>query len=417
MRTSIVHRLKSGDSIPFASVLTLASAILWLSCLSCGPLSSRIIYDPKASVSRMESGHTSIEAEVDELAKPIIESKEATCLEVGVLLSDGSIQSYGYGRVSDTGPPVLPDKDTIFQIGSVSKLFTASMLEFLVQNGEIKFSETVRDILPKNASLSAAMGKITVYELATHTSGLPREPITLKQLMYFIDYEFTGKNLYGYMDKKWLFHYMKTAKLKYRSHEFHYSNIGYGLLAHLIEAKTDRPFRDLVKEKIFSPLNMKDTVFSLSREQQGRQAMGHVGDQPYFMKRNTPLKAWDMGEVMSAAGGIYSTVTDLLIYAKHTLDVENLPINNILIKTTEPQVKQQDGETSALGWTISDSGDEHTMITYKQGMASGYCAYIGMNMSKKIAVVVLCSSFNWKDKIGHNLLLRLSQSSDRLSQP
>jgi hypothetical protein len=89
-------------------------------------------------------------------------------------------------------------------------------------------------------------------------------------------------------------------------------------------------------------------------------------------------------------------------------------LNPILIKITEPKVKQQDGEMSALGWTISDFGDEHTTITYKHGMVSGYSAYIGLNMSKKIAVVVLCGSFNWKDKIGNNLLLRLSQSSDYL---
>jgi hypothetical protein len=137
---------------------------------------------------------------------------------------------------------------------------------------------------------------------------------------------------------------------------------------------------------------MKDTIFSLSREQQNRQAMGHVGDQPYFMLRNTPMKPWNMGEMMTSSGGAYSTVTDLLIYAKHTLAMGKSRLNPILIKITEPKVKQQDGEMSALGWTISDFGDEHTTITYKHGMVSGYSAYIGLNMSKKIAVVVLCLS-------------------------
>jgi CubicO group peptidase (beta-lactamase class C family) len=228
-------------------------------------------------------------------------------------------------------------------------------------------------------------------------------------------YEFIGANLYGYMDKTWLCEYLKIAKIKNKSHKFLYSNIGYGILAHLIEVKMDEPFQDLVTEKIFSPLNMRDTVFSLSREQQDRQATEHVGDQPYFMIRNTPLKPWEMGEVMAPSGGIYSTVTDLLIYAKHTLAMENSPLNPVLIKTTEPKVNQQDGEVSGLGWTISESGDDHTKITYKHGMVSGCSAYIGMNMSKKIAVVVLCGSFNWNDKIGHNLLIRLSQSSDHLN--
>ncbi|MGD0511072.1 MAG: serine hydrolase domain-containing protein [Candidatus Micrarchaeaceae archaeon] len=411
----MVQGLKYIKVLPTPPIIILASALLCLFCLSCSPLSSRIIYDPKPSVERLQLGETTIEAEVDDLAEPLIKSKEATCLEIGVLLPDGSIQSYGYGRVRDTGPPTLPDKNTIFQIGSVTKLFTASVLELLVEEGQIKYSDTVKDILPKTAKLSSDMSKITLYELVTHTSGLPREPVTIKQLMYFMHYEFTGKNLYGYMNKAWLYDYLKTVKIKSKPHEFQYSNIGYGLLAQLIEVKTETPFQDLVTDKIFAPLHMKDTVSSLSREQQDRQAMGHVGDQPYFMKRNTPMKSWDMGEVMAPSGGIYSTVTDLLIYAKHTLAMEDSPLDPVLIKTTEPKVSQQDGETSALGWTLSKAGDDHTSITYKHGMTSGCSSYIGLNMSKKIAVVVLCGSFNWNDKIGHNLLLRLSQSSDHLS--
>ncbi len=416
MRTTIVHRLKAGDVLSTMPLVILASAMLCFFYLSCGPFSSRIIYEPQSSVERLQLGPTTLEADVDELAKPLINSKEASCLEIGVLLPDGSIQSYGYGGVGNGGPPAVPDENTIFQVGSVSKLFTASILELLVQEGKIKYSDTVRDILPKSAKLSADIGEITIYQLATHTSGLPREPVTFKQFWFFMEYEFTGKNLYGYINKVWLNEYLKTCKIKNKSHKFVYSNIGYGLLAYLIEEKTGKSFQDLVTEKIFSPLNMIDTAFSLSQEQQRRQAVGHVGDQPYFMKRNTPIKSWDMGEIMAPSGGIYSTVTDLLIYAKCTLAVENSPLNPVLIKTTEPKVYQQDGETSALGWTISEAGDDHTKITYKHGMTSGYSAYIGMNISKKIAVVVLCSSFNWNDKIGHSLLLRLSHTSDRLSR-
>jgi len=411
-RTLILHGLKHGEHPPAFPIITLASAILCFFYLSCSPLSSRVIYDPKPSEERLQLGQTTIEAEVDELAEHLIESKEATCLEVGVLLPDGSTQSYGYGRVNDEGLSTLPNEDTIFQVGSVSKLFVASVLELLVQEGKINYSDTVRDILPQSVKLSTDIGKVTIYELATHTSGLPREPVTLEQLRFFINYEFTGQNLYSYIDKAWLLKYLMTCKIKNKSHKFNYSNIGYGLLAYLMEIKTNEPFQDLVAEKIFLPFNMKDTVFSLSEEQLDRLAMGHAGDQPYFMKRNTPIKPWDMGEVMAPSGGIYSTVTDLLIFAKHTLAIENSPLNSILIKITEPKVHQEDNETSALGWTISEIGSDHTKITYKHGMTSGYSTYLGMNMSKKIAVVVLCSSFNWDDKIGHNLILRLSHGSD-----
>lgn len=387
----------------------LAGAVLCLCCLSCGPLSSRIVYDSRPSVERLKLGETTLETEVDGLAKPLIESKEATCLEVGVMLADGSTHFFGYGRVGDTGLPVLPDKNTIFQVGSISKLFTASELELLVQKGEIKYSDTIRSILPVSSELSPDMGQVSVYELATHTSGLPREPVTLKQFMFFIDYEFTGRNLYRYMDEPWLSEYLKTTKIRNKSHKFIYSNIGYGLLAHLVAVKMGRPFQDLVTQELFSPLRMGDTTYSLSPEQKAREATGHVGDQPYFMKRNTPMKPWNMGEVMAPSGGVYSTAADLLTYARASL-AGDPGLGPILLETTEPKVKQENGEMSALGWEISQKGP--TRITYKHGMASGYSAYLGMVMARKIAVVVLCSSFNWNDKIGHNLLLRLAGSQD-----
>ena len=404
------QRSRPGNWLP-----ALASGLLGLSCLSCGPLSSRIIYDSKSSVERLNHGQTAIEAEVDELAKPLIKSREATCLEIGVLLPDGSTHTYGYGSIRDAGPPSRPDQNSIFGVGSVSKLFTAAVLESLVAAGRIKYTDTVRDILPENVQVSPDIAMVTICDLATHTSGLPREPVTLKQFSFFINYELTGKNLYGYMDKPWLLGYLKTVKIKNNSHKFIYSNIGFGLLAYLIEVKTGVPFQDLITRELFSPLAMNDTVFSLSPAQRDRQAPGHVGDQPYFVKRNTPLKTWDMGEVMAPSGGIYSTVSDLLLYAKHMLALKDSPLNPALVRTTKPMVVQDDGETAALGWIISEPGQDHIKLVYKHGMASGYNAYIGMNMSRKMAVVVLCSSFNWNDKIGHNLLLRLSRSSELLS--
>jgi CubicO group peptidase (beta-lactamase class C family) len=410
----MVHGRKARGALPAVPALTLVSMLLWLFCLSCGPLSSRIVYEPRPLSECRPFGRSAIGAEVDGLAKPLIRTREASCLEIGVLLPDGSVQAYGYGRVSDTGAAALPDQSTIFQVGSVSKLFTASVLDLLVREGTIKYSDTVRDILPKGTKLSSDMGKVTIYQLATHTSGLPREPVTFQQLSFFIKYEFSGENLYGYMNKAWLIHYMQTVRIKNKSHKFIYSNIGFGLLAYLIEVKTGEPFQELVSEKILSPLHMMDTVYSLSPQQQSRKATGHVGDQPYFMKRNTAIKSWDMGEIMAPSGGIYSTATDLMIYAKYTMGLEKSPLNPILVETTEPKVRVYGGESSALGWTISEFAGDHTRITYKHGMTSGYSAYIGMNIAKKMAVVVLCSSFNWNDKIGHNLLLSLSQAADRL---
>ena len=412
----MVDRSGRGGRSPAGSISLFALALVCFIGLSCGPLSSRIIYNPKPGSERFELGETTLKAEVDELTSPLLKSGEATCLEIGVLLPDGSSHAYGYGRVSDTGTASLPNANTVFQIGSVSKLFTAALLERLVQEGSISYSDTIRDIMPSNVILSADIGKITIYELATNTSGLPREPVTFKQFLYFMKYQVTGKNLYGYINKSWLYGFLKTEKIKNKSNKFIYSNIGYGLLAHLIEVKLGKPFPELVADKLFSPLAMRDTVFSLSQQQRERQANGHVGDQPYLVRRNTPMKSWDMGEIMAPSGGIYSTVSDLLSYTKHTFASDGLPLTSSLHRTTEPKVQQNDGDMAGLGWAIADIGSDHTIVTYKHGMASGYTAYVGMDISKKIAVIVLCSSFNWNDKIGHNLLLRISHASGHVNE-
>jgi len=186
-----------------------------------------------------------------------------------------------------------------------------------------------------------------------------------------------------------------------------YSNIGVALLAHLMEIKTGRALPDLVAEKICRPLNMKDTTFYLDADQQKRLAVGHVGDQPGFLRRNTPMKSWDMGEIMRATGGLYSTVNDLLIFAKANLGMLHHPLEPRLIETQLVQLKTPE-EDVAIGWLINHFDHNRVTLFYRYGMVSGYNSYIGLNLEKCIAVVVLSSNFNWDDKIGHNLLLRLS---------
>jgi CubicO group peptidase (beta-lactamase class C family) len=153
---------------------------------------------------------------------------------------------------------------------------------------------------------------------------------------------------------------------------------------------------------------MKDTAFYLNAGQQKRQAVGHVGDQPKFIQRNTPMPSWDMGEIMRATGGLYSTVNDLLIFARANLGLLHLPLERRLAETHQVQLKTPD-EDVALGWLVNYYDDGRVTLLYKHGMVSGYNGYIGLNVEKHIAVVVLTSNFNWTDKIGHNLLLRLSE--------
>lgn len=352
----------------------------------------------------------SVEAEAARLARPLIDTGKVYGMAIGVLTPDGRTQSFGFGRTGSPGDASPPRGDTIFQVGSVSKLYVATLLALLVEEGRMSYQDTVRSILPCDVSVSAEVGQLALHELVTHTGGFPRQPNNAIQGLYFFNYLFTGKNLYGYITKAYFYEYLRTCQLTPKARrQYVYSNIGMALLAHLIELKTGQTVPALIEERICRPLNMCDTGFALSAEQQGRLAVGHVGDQPKFMRRGATMAAWDMGEIMRASGGLYSTVNDLLTFAKANLGFLDHPLTPILALTHQAQLKTP-AQDVALGWLINYFDDKRLTVLYKDGMVSGYMAYIGLDAEDRVAVVVLCNTFNWNDKVGQNLIVGISRA-------
>lgn len=303
-----------------------------------------------------------------------------------------------------------PQGDTIFQIGSVSKLFLNALLAKLIAEQKLSYDDTVRSIIPANIPLSKDAGDLTIYELATNTGGLPRQHNDFTQLRYFISYLLTGQNLYGCITKNSLYHYLKKYKRhQKKKHGYVYSNLGYGLLTHLIELKTGRSVSKLLQEKVCRPLGLRDTVLHLNLEQRSRLATGHPGDQPKFKSRRTPMEPWDMGEILGASCGLHSTANELLVFARANLGQKNHPLKPHLLSLQRFQVRSSD-EEHGIGWSIQHLHERQEALIYKQGMVSGYSAYIGLNARHQIAVVVLYNNFFWREKIGHNLLLRILEA-------
>ncbi len=366
--------------------------------------------NPAPAVARLRAGG-SVHAEADRLVKPLVASGEVYGMVVGVVTPDGATQSFGYGRTGRIGDTNKPGPDDLFQIGSVSKLFTEALLAQLETEGKIRDDDKVRDILPTNIVVSAEAGRLTVHQLATHTSGLPREPMTLSQLGSFLDYLVTGHDLYEHLTIPYLQDYLRRAKPRPKKPpEFVYSNLGAGLLAYLITEKMGRPATDLIGEDICRPLRMKDSVFSLNPEQQSRLAVGHVGNQACWKPGNHPLPPWDMGDLLRPVAGMYSSMNDLLVFARANLGMLHLPVESALAATHREQIQTANGG-EALGWIINDFDDGRHVLTFKDGMVSGYCAYIGLDLDARVAVVVLSNKFSWDEKVGQNLLLRLAEAS------
>jgi CubicO group peptidase (beta-lactamase class C family)/predicted exporter len=392
------------------ALLPLLAVVFWVP--SCHRYSTRVVSSPLLPGQRVQASRN-LKEEVDRLAKPLIESGEIYGMAVGVLSPDGTIGQFGYGGSGRPGDTQPPGGDAIFQIASVTKLFSTAVLAILVDEGQLRYEDTVRSILPPGVPLGEGVGDLTLHELVTHTAGIPRQPVDWTQLRYLVRYLFTGRNLYGFIDKPYLYEYLRSCHIKPKSKgNYVYSNVGIALMAHLIEIKTGKAIPDLVEEKICRPLKMKDTVFYLNAEQEKRLVVGHVGDQPKFLRRNTPMKTWDMGEIMRATGGMYSTVNDLMIFIRANMGSFRHPLEAHLAETRRVQIETPK-EGVALGWLVDHLDSNRITLYYTHGMISGYSAYAGMNLDQKMAVVVLFSNFNWSDKIGHHLLLRLSESVPR----
>ena len=384
----------------------LVLALLRVASCASGTLASREVYDWRPAASRLHGGG-SIGSEVDRLARPLIVSGETDGIAVGVSVA-GRSRFFGFGHARD-GESGIPDAGSIFQVGSVTKLFVWRLLSILVDEGALRYDETVREILPPSVALSPDAGSLTVRELALHMAGLPREPFSFAQINCFIDYELSGRNLYRCITRKYLYRYLSRLRIEPKTRrQFCYSNLGGALVAHLIEVKTGRTVAKLIDEKICRPLRLKDTAFVLSTAQKARLVSGHAGDQPWLLRRHTPLAPWDMGEFMSGSGALYSTPADLLVFAKSTLALVNSPVDPISRRRKRFPIRTSE-DAALLGWRTDHFDNGRVAIAYKVGLVAGYESYVGLDLARQIAVVVLCSNFNWNDKIGHNLILRLAK--------
>lgn len=380
----------------------------------CANLSSNVLTENAAELDTIYDRHHDLKELVDRLARRPIETGHNVGIVVGILDETGNKHVFSYGKTSISSD-VSPDGNTVFAIGSLTKSFVALLLQDLIKDGSVDPAETVGDILPHESDFSAAAKKITLYQLANHASGLPRQPNNFRMFVSLINYSFTGENIYRHIDKQEMYGFLR----EYTPDEedigaYRYSNIGMALLGHLIEVKTGKTLPDLLTERILRPLGLNDTTYALDEEKAARLAMGYVGASPFFVPRNTPVANWEMDDILKGAAGLYSTVNDLLTFAQYRIGISGIPVVNVPVNHGIFDLHRQQFHPVSLGWDI-DEFEDGKRIVFQHGMIAGYTAYIGVEEEKGLAVVVLYNNFDWDDEIGHNLLLTLARSQTSVS--
>ncbi|RZI86083.1 MAG: class A beta-lactamase-related serine hydrolase [Rubrivivax sp.] len=388
------------------SVLGLLFVCLTLFLSACGSLSEREL-DATDVGQPWPADIEHIEEDMAALAKPLVDQGKTPGIVVGVLLPDGQMRFFGYGT-TDERHGVTPNADTIFAMGSLSKGFLGAIAAELVNDGVLSWQDTLGELMPPDTPLSADAKKITLLQLATHTSGLPRQPITFQTCRYFLQYLFTGDNFYRHFERDYVFDYLSDFKTP-KEHEPLYSNIGYGLLGYVIERRTGQTLETLLDQKIIHGLGLKNTGY-LPDALPGyaSRARGHAGDQPKFIPRGTPVPDWHFTEFMKGSAGLYSSARDMLTFASAHLNGRDSQLRTALLDTLKTR-QDRPKEAPAIAWLVDDVGGQH--ITYQVGFVAGFTSYIGLNVEQRTAVVVLQNSFNWKDSVGQKLLIRMAHAN------
>ena len=313
-------------------------------------------------------GQTNPDALRTAMAKRIDEGKQGTGVVVGLLTPQG--KSFAtYGRVSLEGLEVTPD--TIFEIGSITKVFTSFLLADMVERREVTLDDPVRKFLPSSVVVPSRNGKqITLVDLATQTSGLPRDSVKVDLTASISPYaDYSANQLYAFLESVRL---ERDPGSKYE-----YSNVGMGLLGHSLALRAGISYEDLLRRRIFEPLGMTSTTITLNAEHRSQRATG------YNIKL-LALPPW-AGGVMDSTGSINSTAADMLKFGAAMVD-SNSPLKAAFARMTSVR-RPSDGPRSdqVLGWGIFKLGPNE--LVGHSGGTFGFQSRLIVDLTRKRSVV------------------------------
>src|SRR5689334_19333392 len=312
----------------------------------------------------LEPGHVLAQAS---LAQPSAEENIASILmervdvgrdSLGLVAAflDGdrrSVLAHGQSG-SENNRPL--DGDTVFEIGSITKVFTALLFADMVVRGEVAPDDPAAKFLPAGVKMPDFEGApITLLDLATYTSGLPRMPSNFAPKDPGNPYsDYTAERLYDYLANH-------TLGYKPGTH-YEYANLGFGLLGHVLELRAGRSYEDLVVSRICAPLGMDDTRMTLSDSMRQRLARGHN-------MALAPVANWEFS-VLAGAGALRSTANDLLKFLKMCLDPADGPVaaaQKLALVERRPRASER---FVASGWFVASRFDDE--VIWKDGGTAGY---------------------------------------------
>ena len=333
--------------------------------------------------------------------KAVLDRDLAQALHSG-LLAPGSgagvsigVSEHGVRRVFSYG---AARPDSLFEIGSITKTFTGLILAQMIARGKARLDEPVRELLPTGLVSKPAGREMTLLDLATHHSGLPRMPSNFHpadRTRPFADYH--AEQLYEFLR---IYPWGMSNPTPTR---FLYSNLGFGLLGQALALRAGTEYPALLQQQVIGPLGLHDTVVTLSAEQHGRFIQGHDADLH-------PVPAWDL-DGLAGAGAIRSTAGDILTYLEAQLHPERWrgagTLGEALAFSHVLRADAGNGARIALAW-MYNTADEN----YEHGGATGgFSSHAFFDPKRDYAAIVLLNTAannGFADVLGIHIRQRLA---------
>jgi len=330
------------------------------------------------------AGPAPLPASVAAAARSRVAAGEYPALVIAVV-NNGKSHVYTFGKLAGGK---APDADTVFEIGSVTKTFTATLLAEAVRSGRDTLDEPVAKLLP-DFSIPSRNGKhITLGNLAEQHSGLPRLPTNLQPS--------DPNNPYADYDAAKLKSFLAGYTLpRDPGSKYEYSNLGVGLLGYALAQQSHTTYGKLVAEKILKPLGMTLSGVPISPAMHKHLATGHDG-------QGNPTENWDL-DVLAGAGAIKSTGHDMLRYLEANMGVAKTPLDAAMKFAHKPRIPVGGNEKIGLVWMTRH--DKAGDVVWHNGMTGGYASFLGFTTDGRHGVVVLTNAQQSVDDLGFATLL------------
>lgn len=315
------------------------------------------------------------------------------------LIDGDSTYVYGFGTAVK-GENQPPADSSIFEIGSMTKVFTASLLQILVDEGKIDYQKTVADYLDEN-KLHQSIQELTIWSLATHTSGLPRVPTNFS----FKDKD-PNNPFKNYTDSDFE-HFLLDYNL-IQTGNYIYSHINFALIEKVIESVENKDFRLVLHEKLLQPLALNNTTHQLDEHQKDRFNPGYLLDGTIAPKAEF--------STFYGSIGLMSDMNDLLRFVQINLEIgEENDLQASLVKTHDSQVNTgvEKYIDSGIGWHIVRPKRRYYEVISHRGTGIGHQAYIAFLPETQTGVVVLANSRNSLEGLGYFMLKMMNNNWKR----